>query len=148
MQQINTVFLKPQDLTFTHAGKEGCDKQILVFMTFDRSEEKIDRVIIQGCDLLFNDFWKNTGFRGIEADVSIQHSLLQCPVEDAVDVLYGLGTQCPFLIVILSKAVVEALNRVRGQLVKPCCTQPWFDMVSVAEVEKLAGGDGSGRIQR
>ena len=83
-------------------------------MTFDCLEKKVDRIVIQGCDLLLDDFGKDTGFCGIKADISIQHGLLQCPVEDAMDILYGLGTQCPFLVVILSKAVVEALNGVWG----------------------------------
>ena len=60
-------------------------------MTFDCLEKKVDRIVIQGCDLLLDDFRKNTGFRGIEADVSIQYSLFQCSVEDAVDVFTDLG---------------------------------------------------------
>ena len=65
-------------------------------MTFDCLEKKVDRIVIQGCDFLLDDFGKNTGFRGIEADVSIQYSLFQCSVEDAVDVFTDLGHSAPF----------------------------------------------------
>ena len=46
LYQINTVFLKTQDLTLTHTGKKGSDEQILVFVPFDCPQKEVDGIVI------------------------------------------------------------------------------------------------------
>ena len=89
--EVHAVPAQPQQLALPHSCEHGYDKEVAVIVLLGLLQELCDFVRLQGLDLRLDHFRQLAGIGGIGSDVIVGDGLLEGAVEDAVDVLDGLG---------------------------------------------------------
>lgn len=120
--EVYAVPQQAQGLALPHSCEQGNREQLPELVALYGFQKGGNHIFIHGFQLLADCPGKDTGICWIDLDVAIGNGLLQCLVEDAVDVLDGLGCK-PFF----AQTVVIALDRVRGEGFQLHSTQTGLD---------------------
>ena len=116
--EIHALPAKSKQLALPHSGEHGGDKQVAVIVLLGLLEKLGNLVRFQRLDLRLDHLWQLAGICGIGADVVVGDGLLEGAVEDAMDILDGLGGETRS-----GQIVVKPLNGVGVQCFQFGCAQ-------------------------
>ena len=92
LAEVDGIPRKPADLALSHACKKGNREKLAErFTLLDRLQERRNLALGERFDLLLFHAWEGAGIGRIESDIAELQGLIERLVENAVDVLDGLG---------------------------------------------------------